>query len=704
MNSAKNSVSAFVCVACVVWFPPIPLKTIPLNRWFYVLFGDGKSGGTKSLSNVLVRTVKRCPEGVWFQHVEGSPTVPGYDPKKPVFSTFVRRDDTTIRVFSIPSLDPEEVFVSLKSDQFFIDLLYKDVSITRIPGGKDLRVKTLVKAIKKALSQVGDDQSLWMEDEEVLERKVSVFVKEALLIAKTENPHGNLNLGTIRTNTQIVARTILKSFDRKGEEGGLLRNKMLIESMSVKLDKLSQQFSALMSSLPGQGPPGPPPFPPHPSPLCGSVLDMVPNGRCCYQLAGVALMLSGNPRLALSSLTSIHKECATLAKEHLLNNLVAVSDALENITITLDGEHFASAQWRRVIGLTSEEICRSVLDGVMWGGAVELALSLWHTNIEVVVILVDELRGVTDVDSIRGVIQPAALGDLPSGPSPKTLRVFALLRGGHYSLGTITQEGSRTALFPIADGVADLACSTLVGMLITTGKGNPHHTGPSVRNRTPAVPPGPNPLQQRRAPPLGPSSGSQRKPGPTVVLARKAIADTAPCRSFVKHGVCHYGTRCKFIHFDPRKPTSRISLPPPLPRRASKPVMTPSNRKTHRQEPDPLSRKSSRSSGLSSPEVPRPRTRHYHAPVVVVREYSRRVDPNLTSRSLQPPKTSSVPVARRRDVGWRDTVATSSTDIHRSRHPKPSLWRQIRVKCPEPVLPARWRDSLKIETRLRTLW
>ena len=137
--------------------------------------------------------------------------------------------------------------LSRLSDKFFSDLLYKDTPLSKALGDKDLRVKVLVRAIQMSLNEFGHDQESWIDDEEILNRRVSKFVTKAFQATKTENSLKYLNLGDMRTNYRIVTRTILSSFELKGSpvDGTSLRDKRFFESLTFRLDKLSQQISTL---------------------------------------------------------------------------------------------------------------------------------------------------------------------------------------------------------------------------------------------------------------------------------------------------------------------------------------------------------------------------------------------------------------------------------------------------------------------------
>ena len=139
-----------------VRFPKIRFKELLVNRWYYGRFGDEKRDGSKTPSVFLVRAVKWDTEGVWFQHVEGTPPSSGLVPKKQFSPTLVR-PGSPFRFFSIPSLDAGELELSRLSDTFFSDLLYKDTSLFKALGDKDLRVKVLVRAIQMSLNEFGHD-------------------------------------------------------------------------------------------------------------------------------------------------------------------------------------------------------------------------------------------------------------------------------------------------------------------------------------------------------------------------------------------------------------------------------------------------------------------------------------------------------------------------------------------------------------------
>ena len=182
----------------------------------------------------------------------------------------------------------------------------------------------------------------------------------------------------------------------------------------------------------------------------------------------------------------------------------------------------------------------------------------------------------------------------------------------------------------------------------------------------------PTSSQHPRPSPPNPPPRSQKKPGPTVVLARRAFTSTTQCRAFETYGFCHYGSHCRFNHSGPPKPVSHPFRPPPLPKRNTKTTETPSTRPSSRRTIT-LTPRFERGRPGSVPQVAPPDRR--------------------TTRLPRPPPP--LPSGSRRSASRRTPETPRHPSVHRPRHPATSVMVLIRVKNPESVHPASWKHSLK---------
>ena len=89
-----------------------------------------------------------------------------------------------------------------------------------------------------------------------------------------------------------------------------------------------------------------------------------------------------------------------------------------------------------------------VLEGTQWGGFVEIATALWNTDTEAIVVHAEGIHAkATDIEVEAG-IYPAMLAGLPSG-APKKKRVYLVLKGKHYHVGTVKKGGITRMIFDI---------------------------------------------------------------------------------------------------------------------------------------------------------------------------------------------------------------------------------------------------------------
>jgi len=109
-----------------------------------------------------------------------------------------------------------------------------------------------------------------------------------------------------------------------------------------------------------------------------------------------------------------------------------------------------------------------VCEGKTWGGYVELAAALWHSDTEIVIAHAEEIHAQATESEVEAGIYPVMLAGL-SGTAKKR-RVFVVLSGQHYHVGKVTAGGTTRVIFEIGKE-ADEAQSHIVAYLKSQRKG-----------------------------------------------------------------------------------------------------------------------------------------------------------------------------------------------------------------------------------------
>ena len=660
----------------------------------------------------LVQAIKLDEKEVWFQHVQDSHKISGGNIKDESFCSKFKVDDDSLIIFAVHGLsndNPEQTKVQedrglngpilgeeKKGEEWEVGgiekLILEDRSIYKMKGEKEPRVALLCQTILKINGIIGSNAAAFeaLGEEEDLAKKLTPYVKEAMTAAReayqtssaldSSKPAVTHNLGLPNTNAQIVARTIL----RRLEENVVTtlpagrQERRDYEALTQRIDKLTQLVSLLNSGHQRPAPEFPPSAP------VGGVISMRGDGNCCYQLAGVATCLNTNASLNLNRINEKHSKMVEEAKSNLVNNAVTMSKAMDSITMKIDNEHFATSQWKEMLGKSGEEIIHIVPDGKGWGGIVELALSLWHTSTEIVVVL-DSIHEKADAKQVEGAIHCAMLGGLPNGPETKKTQVFAILDNGHYYLGTTTAGGIKKAIFNITDE-ADVARELIVAFLKTKRKGPLSELDeadqktviaaalkPVVDKLSMSGPafPVPNVLKKpamhslRQNVSFAAAAGGQ-KAGTGVQkvdvneTSRRPEAEVS-CRYFAK-GICNFGNECRFKHEVQRRSNT---ISPQASRRSEKrPITQVSQGRS--QSPARRGRSVERQSGFREPDTSGTQSKNSS------RSSSR-------SRSRQSGRDNSGDNHGHQD-GWQQV---------------PVRKRIIAVKCRKGIHPVSWRNSLK---------
>ena len=280
-------------------------------------------------------------------------------------------------------------------------------------------------------------------------------------------------------------------------------------------------------------------------------------GKCAFQLAGAALQLSQQAGSDLSKIAEEGAKQVAKAKECMINNHCEVLNLMEGFGKEIgqiDPEHFANDQWKEIMGKSSDDLLYHCLSTGKWGGIVDLALAVWHTSVEIVVVHADSINAKASDEEVKVAVHPAMLEGLPDGPVEKTVRVFAVLKLGHYHLATIKKGGSEFAVFKIGND-ADEAQSLIVEFLKTKQKGPLGQLTKAERRKLikDTIKDGASWAEVvGRAPAV-----EQRKAASTADVVDLTKSNT-PCRNIEENGFCRFGERCKFNHDDKHDDSRRV--------------------------------------------------------------------------------------------------------------------------------------------------
>jgi hypothetical protein len=110
------------------------------------------------------------------------------------------------------------------------------------------------------------------------------------------------------------------------------------------------------------------------------------------------------------------------------------------------------------------------MGGEKLGGIVDLALILYHTNVELTVIHAESIYAKASDKQVQVAIHPAMLESLPKGPTQKTKRVFVILERNHYYFAVIRQGDNMKAIFDIGQE-ADEAQNLTIALLKSQNHG-----------------------------------------------------------------------------------------------------------------------------------------------------------------------------------------------------------------------------------------
>jgi hypothetical protein len=558
------------------YFPPAEPNQLITGSWYYVVF---KVNATKF--GYLARLLQSNEEGAWFQHVADAHLVSGTNKEDEKVCTKLNFKDGKFqeKVYAVPT-DPEPLKDQHQAPSFpFETWIKEDPSVKRLKIDKSERVSMLSQAAAKAVKVLGTDPAKWPEDEaeivKVCSDSVEDVTAEALDALQAASADGGKErdaptFGNKPSNALIVARAVMRMFEANSEPSkpAERHSNRELANLSRQVDRLSQQIELLASGPAKQAEvEGKKHVEDGPAKHVENEKDkvelfgMVGNGECAYQLPTAVLEICRNAETDLSKIAELGAKQVDQAREYLIRNFISMLKLVKDFGKEIgafDSGHFANAQWQAIMGESTETILNEVLDGKEWGGIIEQALALWHSHVEIVVMLADSINAKSTDKQVRGAIHPAMLGGLPLGPVTKTMRVFAILKQKHYYLAATKQGGSMRAMFKIGSE-ADEAQDLIVAHLKSKSKAPLGELDEAERSEAikeafkskadGASYAGKTATAEAAAKKAAAAAGAAK---PAADAAKPAKSNT-PCRNFEKHGNCSYGEKCNFKHDDSRK-------------------------------------------------------------------------------------------------------------------------------------------------------
>jgi hypothetical protein len=553
------------------YFPPVDRSTLVAGKWYYVVIGvkHGPKNNTTKIG-YLAKLLKVDENAASFQHAADAFLVAGTEEEDEGCETTLTFLDGNLqdKVYAVANGAPPSEQEPQKPQVTtfpFMKWMSNDASVKRVKVGKLARVAMLTKAAEKAVKVHGTSLKNWPEDEEEIVAMCLAYVEEAMTGAReaTQSQAASdgkdeqaPNFGTKPVNAQIVARAIMRMFEPDNERNKPTERTRELTDLSRQVDKMSQQLS-MLTARPGAA------NPTHEAAKGQASIVVVDEeqkevdeqevdlksmerfGKCAYQLAGAALQLAEHPGTDLSKIAEKGAKQVAAAKECLANNhcemLAKMGEFAEEIG-EANAAQFAVTQWQEVIGKSSEDIIDQVLSSDKWGGIVELALALWHTSVEIVVVHADSINAKASDVEVKVAIHPAMLQQLPKGPIDKMVRVFAVLKRGHYYLATSKKKGgSELARFKIGKE-AEEAQDSIVKYLKSKQPGALSQLADAERRRVIKAT-----LKELSCPVVG-----QKNEAPMASIVN-AVKSNTPCRNIEKDGHCKFGERCFFKHDESRK-------------------------------------------------------------------------------------------------------------------------------------------------------
>ncbi len=583
------------------------------------------------------------------------------------------------QAYIIPAEHIASPAVTVAVDEAKIRLLIeadKTIKRTEVSERRTSRVDMLTRAVSKALQVNSKELVEAAKSEEDMTALMTVYVDEAISDISQEREVAAsvdsadceaANFGMIATNYGIAAQVLMKTLNPKSQQ---LHDSQEVVNLALEMRKgfkaLSQQLEllALVKPKPVEEAKAL-------EKVAGEVSMDAKDDDCGFHGGGIALQLSEHPLDTILKMPSVR--LAKEARQHLVRNFTTIHNTLEDIAEHVDGEHFASAQWKETLGKSPDTLLNDVLQGEARAGIVTLGLITYHTDVEITAVHSESINAKASDERVQVGVYPAMLESLPAGPVKKTKRVFVILKGKHFYFAFIKQGDNRKAIFDIGEE-ADEAQALIVALvkserMVPLGDlsevdrikaidkaletkavswanlADPKKTRPAA--------------DQDKTPPAAAPAG-QKNSAPVADAAEQQEL----CRNYENSQKCRFGDSCKFKHDDSRTAKNRRKR---TRKRAELATVVEESRSRNRQPANGGGHKQSRH------ESPPRRSR------------------DSRGRSRSRSRSSS-----------RDRPRSRSSSGSRSPEPRKPEWTtvatrklRLRVRCPKSVHPGAWRNALK---------
>jgi hypothetical protein len=653
------------------YFLPVDGGTLSHQGWYYVVYKINTT-----MYGYLTKLIMVNAEEAWFHHVSDSYLVTSTLQSQETMCTKIKFQDGKLKfkegIFAVPALSKQKEGQIQETVYPLEKWILEDSSVMRSPVDKMMRASMLSQAVEKAINVIGADPAKWPTEESEIANMFNEHVLEATRSAiealqlKAQNAASGEefkapSFGNLPTNSCIAARTMMRVLEAASEPNKPAdrRDSRELTSLSRQVDKLSQQISLMAAGRAKNVEEA------KMETTKALLISMKKNGKCCFEAAGAVLELFSNAGTDLAKISEKGAKHVADAKGHLTNNFINLFKKMEDFASEVDGQHFASTQWKEMIGENPDTILNRVKEGKTWGGIVELALALWHTHIEIVVVHAEAIHAKATDDQVQVAVHPAMLKGLPEGPLEKTSRVYVVLENEHYHLAITEQGSSKRAMFAIGKD-SDDARDLIVTLLKSKKKGPLGELDEADRREVIAAA-----FSQPKAGAVRPGVSfavvtGQHKSSPVADAPKQPGTDVL-CRNYENSSICSYGDKCRFLHDDSRKGRNRQNKNRKRTKLADEQKRAEAGKKASRGRSRSPARKGRGNGHDQTGSISDSRSRSASRSRSGSRNHS---DRGRDDRSNQQPNQGE----------WQQA---------------PSRKRQIRVRCRKTVHPAGWRDSLQ---------
>ena len=430
-------------------------------------------------------------------------------------------------------------------------LLEADKSIQKTTSGSSTDQKPRLNVLKRAIMKLLSLFTGVIRDEDVEQaidgaKKQVIDAEEVKAESSTRAP---LAMGQTRTNIKVVQRVIalLKHPVEQNDMTKLFAEIKLVKLQLAELTKVAK-LAPLGESTTADKPT---------EEIFGDMVSMTPDGKCCWQASGVALSLKDDSSVDRAHLLGDEK--VLLAKQTFVHNVLKINQVIEDEWSTGDSPSERAKEsemvWREVTGKSSSEVLREVLDGKKYGGFIEVAATMWDTDVEPIIIHADEIHAKASDKSVEVAIHTAMLSGLPVGVTKKR-KTFLILEGKHYLFGFTIKGGQKKAVFKIGTE-ADQAQEAIVKFLKQRQAGPLESLSETdqLAQISKAFEEQAKQLKKPSPQVMWPDNEAIPEPRTSVPSGHRPgrgriYRRPAKCLFFDTFGSCKHGDDCKFTHDD----------------------------------------------------------------------------------------------------------------------------------------------------------